>query len=298
MHTLWHGVYPALTTPFTESDSVDFQMFEKNMEAQIAAGAEGLVLGGTLGEASSLLNEEKYELVRFCVEKSAGRVPVVMNIAEQTTRAAVAAAQEAERCGASGLMLLPPMRYKADDRETLEYFRAVAGATPLPIMIYNNPVDYKILVTLEMFDVMVDWPTIQAVKESTRDVSNVTRMLNRFGDRFKILCGVDTLALESLLLGAHGWVAGLVDAFPRETVAIYRHAQAGRVAEARRLYQWFLPLLELDIHPKLVQYIKLAELATGLGTEHVRAPRLKLEEYERAQVWNVIQEALAKRPAL
>lgn len=165
-------------------------------------------------------------------------------------------------------------------------------------MIYNNPVDYKILVTLEMFDVMVDWPTIQAVKESTRDVSNVTRMLNRFGDRFKILCGVDTLALESLLLGAHGWVAGLVDAFPRETVAIFRHAQAGRVAEARRLYQWFLPLLELDIHPKLVQYIKLAEVATGLGTEHVRAPRLKLEEIERAQVWNVIQEALAKRPVL
>jgi len=296
MHTLWHGVYPALTTPFTESDSVDFKMFEKNMEAQIAAGAEGLVLGGTLGEASSLLKEEKYDLVHFCVEKAAGRVPVVMNIAEQTTRAAVDAAQEAERRGASGLMLLPPMRYKADDRETLEYFRAVAEATLLPIMIYNNPVDYKILVTLEMFDVMVDWPTVQAVKESTRDVSNVTRMLNRFGDRFKILCGVDTLALESLLLGAHGWVAGLVDAFPRETVAIYRHAKADRVEEARRLYQWFLPLLELDIHPKLVQYIKLAEVATGLGTENVRAPRLKLEGIEREQVWNVIQKALAKRP--
>jgi len=221
---------------------------------------------------------------------------VVLNIAEQTTRAAVSAAQEAERCGASGLMLLPPMRYKADDRETLEYFRAVSEATPLPIMIYNNPVDYKILVTLEMFDVMTDWPSIQAVKESTRDVSNVTRMLNRFGDRFKILCGVDTLALESLLLGAHGWVAGLVDAFPRETVAIFRHAKAGQLEEARRLYQWFLPLLELDIHPKLVQYIKLAEVATGLGTENVRAPRLKLEGIERDQVWNVIQDALARRP--
>jgi dihydrodipicolinate synthase/N-acetylneuraminate lyase len=268
------------------------------MEAQIAAGANGLVLGGTLGEASSLLNEEKYELVRFIVEKAAGRVPVIMNIAEQTTRAAVAAAQEAQRCGASGLMLLPPMRYKADDRETLEYFRAVAEATPLPIMIYNNPVDYKILVTLEMFDVMADWPTIQAVKESTRDVSNVTRMLNRFGDRFKILCGVDTLALESLLLGAHGWVAGLVDAFPRETVAIFRLAQAGKLEEARRIYQWFLPLLELDIHPKLVQYIKLAEVATGLGTEYVRAPRLVLEGGEREQVWGVIQDALAKRPIL
>lgn len=298
MASLWHGVYPALTTPFTKSDELDFQSFEKNMEAQIAAGANGLVLGGTLGEASSLLNEEKYELVRFTVEKAAGRVPVIMNIAEQTTRAAVAAAQEAQRCGASGLMLLPPMRYKADDRETLEYFRAVAEATPLPIMIYNNPVDYKILVTLEMFDVMADWPTIQAVKESTRDVSNVTRMLNRFGDRFKILCGVDTLALESLLLGAHGWVAGLVDAFPRETVAIFRLAQAGKLEEARRIYQWFLPLLELDIHPKLVQYIKLAEVATGLGTEYVRAPRLVLEGGEREQVWGVIQDALAKRPIL
>lgn len=296
MLPLWQGVYPALTTPFTDTDSVDYQTFEKSMEAQIAAGVHGLVLGGTLGEASSLLNEEKYDLVRFTVEKAAGRVPVVMNIAEQTTRAAVSAAEQARRCGASGLMLLPPMRYKADDRETLAYFRAVADATPLPIMIYNNPVDYKILVTLDMFEVMTSWPTIQAVKESTRDVSNVTRMLNRFGDRFKILCGVDTLALESLLLGAHGWVAGLVDAFPAETVAIFRHAQAGQVEEARRLYQWFLPLLELDIHPKLVQYIKLAEVATGLGTEHVRAPRLVLEGEEREQIWKIIQDALAKRP--
>jgi 4-hydroxy-tetrahydrodipicolinate synthase len=298
MQVNWQGVYPALTTPFTESDSIDFQMFEQNLRAQLDAGVDGVVLGGTLGEASSLLNEEKYDLVRFAVEKAAGRVPVVMNIAEQTTRAAVAAAHEAERCGANGLMLLPPMRYKADDRETLAYFRAVADATPLPIMIYNNPVDYKILVTLEMFDAMAEWPTVRAVKESTRDVSNVTRMLNRFGDRFKILCGVDTLALESLLLGAHGWVAGLVDAFPRETVAIYRLAQAGKVAEARRIYQWFLPLLELDIHPKLVQYIKLAEVATGLGTEHVRAPRLPLEGAERAEVWRVIEDALAKRPSV
>lgn len=296
MNPLWHGVYPALTTPFTENDSIDFPVFALNMEAQLAAGASGLILGGTLGEASSLLNEEKYELVRFTVENAAGRVPVIMNIAEQTTRAAVAAAEEAQRCGAAGLMLLPPMRYKADDRETLAYFRAVADATPLPIMIYNNPVDYKILVTLDMFETMADWPTIQAVKESTRDVTNITRMINRFGDRFKILCGVDTLALESLLLGAHGWVAGLVDAFPKETMAIYQLAKAGKVEEARRIYQWFMPLLELDIHPKLVQYIKLAEVATGLGTEHVRAPRLPLEGEERAQVWGIIQRALAGRP--
>ena len=292
----WQGVYPALTTPFTTTDTLDYQIFEKNLEAQLAAGVDGVVVGGTLGEASSLLNEEKYDLVRFTVEKAAGRVPVVMNIAEQTTRAAVEAAREAESCGANGLMLLPPMRYNADARETLAYFKAIAESTPLPIMIYNNPVDYKILVTLDMFETMTTWATVQAVKESTRDVSNVTRMLNRFGDRFKILTGVDTIALESLMLGAHGWVAGLVDAFPRETVAIYRLAKAGRFGEAAEIYRWFLPVLELDIHPKLVQYIKLAQVATGLGTEPVRAPRLPLEGAERERVWKVIQDALAVRP--
>lgn len=292
----WQGVYPALTTPFSaDGESVDYAVFEKNLHAQLDAGVDGVVLGGTLGEASSLLNEEKYDLVRFTVEKVAGRVPVVMNIAEQTTRAAVAAAREAERSGAAGLMLLPPMRYKADDWETLSYFRAVAEATMLPIMIYNNPVDYKILVTLDMFEAMIDWPTVQAVKESTRDVSNVTRMINRFGNRFKILCGVDTLALESLFMGAHGWVAGLVDAFPQETVAIFRLAKAGRHEEALKIYRWFLPLLELDIHPKLVQYIKLAQAEVGLGTEHVRAPRLALEGAEREAVLAVIRKALAER---
>lgn len=296
MKPLWQGVYPALTTPFTANDEIDFPVFEKNLFAQMDAGVDAVVLGGTLGEASSLLNEEKYSLVRFTVEKVAGRLPVIMNIAEQATRAAVEAAREAERCGANGLMLLPPMRYNADSRETLAYFRAVSEATELPIMIYNNPIDYKILVTLDMFEVMADWPAIQAVKESTRDVSNVTRMINRFGDRFKILCGVDTIALESLLLGADGWVAGLVDAFPRETVAIYKLAKEKRFSEAAAIYRWFLPLLELDIHPKLVQYIKLAQTATGLGTEHVRAPRLPLESAERERVWKIIQDALAVRP--
>lgn len=295
MEITWEGVYPALTTPFTAHDEIDYPVFERNLNAQMAAGVHGVILGGTLGEASSLLNDEKYDLVRFTVEKTASRIPVIMNIAEQTTRGAVAAALEAERCGASGLMLLPPMRYNADARETLAYFRAVADATPLPVMIYNNPVDYKILVTLDMFAEMASWPTIRAVKESTRDVTNVTRMLNRFGDRFKILCGVDTLALESLLLGAHGWVAGLVDAFPEETVTIYKMAKNGQVAGAAALYRWFMPLLELDIHPKLVQYIKLAEVATGLGTEHVRAPRLPLEGEERERVWKIIQDAISTR---
>jgi 4-hydroxy-tetrahydrodipicolinate synthase len=295
---LWQGVYPALTTPFTAGDAVDYAVFDQNLQAQLAAGVDGVILGGTLGEASSLRNSEKYALVAHCVAQVAGRVPVVMNIAEQTTSAAMAAAMEAERLGASGLMLLPPMRYKADDRETLAYFRAVEQCCGLPIMIYNNPVDYKIEVTLDMFEVMADWPGIQAVKESTRDVTNVTRMYNRFGERFKILCGVDTLALESLLMGAHGWVAGLVDAFPQETVAIYRLAKAGRVAEALAIYRWFMPLLELDIHPKLVQYIKLAQTATGIGTAQVRAPRLPLEGAEADRVWATIQAALAKRPVL
>lgn len=298
MEFQWQGVFPALTTPFLPDDTIDFEVFRQNLEAQLESGVQGVILGGTLGEASSLQNEEKYALVQFCVEQVSGRVPVIMNIAEQTTRGAVEAAREALRRGASGLMLLPPMRYAADQRETLAYFEAVAHATHLPVMIYNNPVDYKILVTLDMFEEMASWPTIQAVKESTRDVSNVTRMINRFGERFSILCGVDTLALESLLMGAHGWVAGLVDAFPKETVAIYQLAKSGKIQEALDIYRWFLPLLELDIHPKLVQYIKLAEVATGLGTERVRAPRLPLDPAERGHIWGIIQDALKNRPKL
>jgi 4-hydroxy-tetrahydrodipicolinate synthase len=195
-------------------------------------------------------------------------------------------------------MLLPPMRYKADDRETVEYFKAVAGNTSLPIMIYNNPVDYKIMVTLDMFEELSTVPNINAVKESTRDVSNVTRMINRFGDRYKVLCGVDPLAMESLCMGADGWVAGLVDAFPKETVAIYRLVKAGYYQEALKIYRWFLPVLELDIHPKLVQYIKLAASLTGISSENVRAPRLTLEGKEREFVISVVMDALKTRPEL
>ncbi|MCY1531888.1 4-hydroxy-tetrahydrodipicolinate synthase [compost metagenome] len=207
-------------------------------------------------------------------------------------------ARQAGQGGADGLMLLPPLRYKADDKETLAYFKAVARATHLPIMIYNNPVDYGIRVTLSMFEELAAFENIQAVKESTREVSNVTKMINRFGDRFKILCGVDPLAFECLTLGAHGWVAGLVDAFPAETVAIYRLVKAGRYAEALTIYRWFLPILELDIHPKLIQYIKLTAAATGIGSEYVRAPRLVLKGSERDEVLDIIHNGLAKRPEL
>ena len=293
----WKGVYPAVLTPFKEDETIDFGMFKTNIEAQLEAGVDGIVLGGSLGEASTLVKDEKKELLLF-TKDFVERVPVILNIAEQSTRYAVAAAEEAEANGADGLMLLPPMRYNADARETVMFFKTIARHTSLPIMIYNNPADYKITVTLDMFEQMAAVPNIQAVKESTRDVSNVTRMINRFDDRFKILTGVDPLALESLCAGADGWVAGLVGAFPKETVAIYRLIKAGYYAEALKIYRWFLPVLDLDIHPKLVQYIKLAATLTGISTEHVRAPRLPLEGEERARVTAIIEEALDNRPAL
>ena len=294
----WKGVMPAVTTKFTDDDQLDLKTFELNINAQLAAGVHGIVLGGTLGEASTLSDDEKRTLTRTTVSIVKEKVPVLINIAEQTTKGAIEAAHKAEEDGASGLMMLPPMRYKAGDRETVEYFKAVANNTSLPIMVYNNPVDYKIEVTLDMFEDLLKCDNIEAVKESTRDISNVTRIKNRFGDRLKIMTGVDTLALESLLMGADGWIAGLVDAFPEETVAIYELQRVGRIKEALEIYRWFLPLLELDINPKLVQNIKLAEVATGIGTENVRPPRLPLHGEERAHVLQIIENGVKTRPEL
>lgn len=294
----WKGVFPAIITPFTADDRLDLPLFEKNLGAQITAGIDGVILGGTLGESSVLTQEEKASLTACALDKAAGRIPVVMNIAEGATREAVRAATEAEKSGVQGLMLLPPMRYAADAEETVTFLRAVAEATALPVMIYNNPVDYKTLISPDMFEALAATPNITAVKDSTRDVTNVTRMRNRFGERYRILCGVDTLALESLLAGADGWVGGLVDAFPAETVALCRLALAGRVAEAVAIHRWFLPLLELDLHPKLVQYIKLAATRTGIGSEYVRPPRLPLTGEERIRILGLVDEAIRSRPAL
>jgi 4-hydroxy-tetrahydrodipicolinate synthase len=294
----WKGVFPALTTKFTASDDLDLPLFEKNLQAQLAAGVEGIILGGTLGEASVLSTDEKEKLVKFAVEKVAGKVPVVINIAEGSTKEAIRQGELAKAWGAVGLMILPPMRYKSDHRETVTYFRTFAASTDLPIMIYNNPVDYKIDVTPDMFDDLQSSKNITAIKESTRDVTNITRLINRFGDRYKILCGVDTLAMEELVLGADGLVAGLVCAFPAETVAIYKLVKAGKIAEATKIYRWFMPLLELDIHPKLVQYIKLAEAQVGIGSEYVRAPRLALVGEERERILKVINDGIAARPSL
>ena len=294
----WEGVMPAVTTKFTNNDELDFEMFNKNIVTQLDAGVSGIVLGGTLGEASTLTRIEKSTLIKNTVEIVENKIPVLMNIAEQSTSEAIVSVQNAEKDGASGLMILPPMRYKASDKETVAYFKSVAKSTTLPIMIYNNPIDYKIEVTLDMFDELLQCDNIQAVKESTRDISNVTRIINCFGERLKIMTGVDTIALESLLMGAHGWVAGLVDAFPKETVAIYKLQKAGSINEALEIYRWFLPLLELDINSKLVQNIKLAEMYTGIGTENVRLPRLPLIGDERKKVIKIIESSLETRPDL
>jgi len=298
----WKGVFPALTTKFTSDDKLDLPLFEKNLLYQVEANVNGIILGGTLGEASVLTQAEKETLVKFAIEKlrtiDGEYRSVILNIAEGSTREALKQASLAKEWGVDGLMILPPMRYKSDHRETVTYFKTIADSTDLPIMIYNNPVDYKIEVTLDMFDELQDCENIQAVKESTRDVTNVTRMINRFGERYKILCGVDTLAMEELCLGAHGWVAGLVCAFPLETVFIYERIAEGNPAVALPVYRWFTPLLELDIHPKLVQYIKLAESEVGLGSEYVRAPRLRIEGEERERILNIIRDGIRNRPAL
>ncbi|MCB9330899.1 MAG: dihydrodipicolinate synthase family protein [Lewinellaceae bacterium] len=298
MQPTWNGVYPAVTTQFKENGELDLPAFKHNLKAQLEAGVHGFIIGGSLGESSTLTHDERVILLSQAKEVASGKIPVLLNIAEGSTQQAIMLARRAQDNGADGLMVLPPMMYRPTDAETVAYFRTVAQSTDLPILIYNNPVDYKVEVTPDMFEELLQLENIQAVKESTRDTSNVTRLYNRFGERLKILCGVDTLALEELLMGAHGWVAGLVDAFPRETVAIYTLAKAGRVEDARAIFRWFLPILELDISPQLVQNIKLAELMTGMGTEHVRPPRRKLAGAERERVRQIIQRGLDTRPKL
>ncbi|MCB0534137.1 MAG: dihydrodipicolinate synthase family protein [Saprospiraceae bacterium] len=298
MQPTWNGVYPAVTTQFKENGELDLPAFKHNLKAQLEAGVHGFIIGGSLGESSTLTHDERVILLSQAKEVASGKIPVLLNIAEGSTQQAIMLARRAQDNGADGLMVLPPMMYRPTDAETVAYFRTVAQSTDLPILIYNNPVDYKVEVTPDMFEELLQLENIQAVKESTRDTSNVTRLYNRFGERLKILCGVDTLALEELLMGAHGWVAGLVDAFPRETVAIYTLAKAGRVEDARAIFRWFLPILELDISPQLVQNIKLAELMTGMGTEHVRPPRMKLAGAERERVRQIIQRGLDTRPKL
>ena len=294
----WKGVMPAITTKFNSKNQLDLNLFNKNLSFQIDSGVDAIVLAGSLGEASTLSQKEKNILTDNTVQLVEGRVPIVVNIAEQTTHEAIKCAEDAEKFGAQGLMVLPPMRYKSGRNETIDYFKSLANSTSLPIMIYNNPVDYVIEVTLDMFNELLKCKNIKAVKESTRDISNITRLKNSFGSRLKIMTGVDTIALESLLMGADGWIAGLVCAFPQETVAIYKLQKIGKIKEAIEIYRWFLPLLELDINPKLVQNIKLAESILKIGSEYVRLPRKPLSGTERENVLNIINVGIKNRPDL
>ena len=294
----WSGVMPAITTKFSSDDKLDLGLFNKNLDFQLQAGIDAIVLGGSLGEASTLTQDEKNILTQNTVDFVSNKIPVIVNIAEQSTKDALKSVKCAEKFGASGLMVLPPMRYKSGQKETVEYFEAIANSTDLPIMIYNNPVDYGIEVTIDMFEKLLKCDNIKAVKESTRDISNVTRLKNAYGSRLKIMTGVDTIALESLLMGADGWIAGLVCAFPEETVAVYKLQSQNKIKEAIEIYRWFLPLLELDINPKLVQNIKLAETILGIGSENVRLPRKPLSGKERENVLEIINTGIKNRPDL
>ncbi|HXR79434.1 MAG TPA: dihydrodipicolinate synthase family protein [Saprospiraceae bacterium] len=294
----WSGVYPAVTTKFTQDGRLDLEAFIQAISHQVNAGIDGIIIGGSLGESSTITHDERIVMLSAVLDTFKLKVPVLINIAEGSTLRAIELAQRAESSGADGLMVLPPMMYKPTDTEVVDFFRDIAANTSLPILVYNNPVDYKIEVTPDMFDTLLRQDNIQAVKESTRDLANVTRFINRFGDRLKVLTGVDTIAIEALIMGAHGWVAGLVNAFPAETVAISQLVKAGRIEEARAIHRWFLPLLELDISPQLVQNIKLAESMTGLGTEFVRSPRLMLQGEERERVRQIISRSIANRPQL
>jgi 1-pyrroline-4-hydroxy-2-carboxylate deaminase len=298
MKPLWTGVYPAVTTNFLEDQSLDFQTFENNINEQIKAGVHGIIVCGSLGENGTLSTDEKLALLASAKKTIAGRVPLIMTVAECVTAEAVSFVKTVEQEGGDGLMMLPPMRYASDDRETLHYLHKVADATDLPVMAYNNPVAYKTFLSVPMFRDLAQNQHFESMKESTGDIRYMTDIINEFGGRFKILSGVDDLAFESLVMGADGWVAGLVCGFPRETVVIYELVKQGRIQEAREIYRWFFPLLHLDIGNKFVQNIKLAEVAVGMGTEMVREPRLPLVGEERQAVMDVIEKALRNRPTL
>jgi len=298
MRPNWRGVFPAITTQFHGDCSLNIEATARHLETMIQAGIHGVVLLGTVGENTALEYEEKLTVVREMKAAARGRIPVLTGVAEYTTALGCRYARDAERIGVDGLMVLPGMVYKSDERETIAHFRAIAGATGLPILIYNNPVSYGVDVPPSAFARLADVANIVAIKESSENVRRVTDLINTVGDRFILFAGVDDLVLESVLLGVQGWVSGLVNAFPNENRALWDLATSGRWEEARALYRWYTPLLHLDTRVKLVQCIKLAMAETRLGSEMVRPPRLPLAGAERDEVLEIIRHAVATRPAL
>ncbi len=294
----WRGVYSAITTKLDGDQEVDLVAVQADVRFQIEGGVDAVICCGSLGEASTLAADEKIAIAAAAKEAAAGRVKVMLTIAEDSTRAAARLAERAAELELDGLMVLPAMRYVSTPRETMTHFRTMAQATDLPIMIYNNPVAYAVDITPAMFAELADEPNFVSMKESSGDVRRITDIVNRLGDRYAIFTGVDDLALESLMLGAVGWVAGLVCAFPKETVAIYRLATKGRYEEAREIYRWFMPLLHLDVSHRFVQNIKVVEgMVRGTSTV-VRAPRLELEGEELERVEEITAAALATQPDL
>lgn len=294
----WQGVFPAVTTQFRQDQTIDFEATERHIEALIASGVTGLVMLGSLGENVTLSPEEKRAVVERAKKTGRGRVAVLSGVSECSTEMACRYARDMERLGIDGLMVLPAMVYKADPRETIAHFRTVARSSGLPILCYNNPIGYGVDLTPPMFAELADEKTLVAIKESSGDVRRITDLHNAVGDRYAIFCGVDDLIVESVMLGAVGWVAGLGLAFPRENQYLWDLATSGQWEKARDIYRWYMPLLHLDTHIKFVQYIKLAIQECGLGAEWVRMPRLPLAGEERERVLAVIRKGIAARPAV
>lgn len=296
MNPNWEGVFPAATTQFKSDEALDIDATLRHVDAMIDAGVHGMIMLGTVGENCSLEFAEKIDLLKATVDHVDGRVPVLTGVAEYTTRLACRYAEAAEKTGVDGLMVLPGMVYKSDPRETIYHFRTVAKASDLPILCYNNPVSYGVDISPEMFDELADEPKFVAIKESSEDCRRITDLKNRCGDRYILFCGVDDLVLESLMLGATGWVSGLVNAFPAENRLLWDLASAGRWEDAVEVYRWYTPLLHLDTHVKLVQYIKLAVQECGYGSERLRAPRMPLVDPERSEILAIIRQAIKTRP--
>jgi len=296
MTVSWRGVLPAACTQFHADFSLDIPGTLKHVDAMLAAGVHGMIMMGSVGENTTLEPSEKCELLKAAVAHIGGKVPVLVGVAEYTTAGACRWAADAQKLGADGLMVLPAMVYKTDARETMAHFRSVAKACDLPIMIYNNPPAYKVDITPEMFAEMADEPKFACIKESSDNPRRITDIINLTGDRYPIFAGVDDLFLECVLLGAVGWISGLVNAFPAENRLIWDLVEAGKWTEARAIYRWYTPLLHLDTHVKLVQYIKLASAECGFGTELTRPPRLPLVGAERKEILGIIRKAIATRP--
>lgn len=291
----WQGVYPAVTTQFNQDDSVNYETTQQMLDNLVKEGVHGIIVNGTVGENCSLRAEEKRKVMQAAREVIDGRVPLLTGVAETTTQFAAEFCQDAEAIGIDGLMVLPGMVYRSTEQEAIYHYRTIAANTGLPIMVYNNPVTYGVDVSIEGMKQLSDVENIVAVKEATEDTRRITELYNAFGNRFTLFGGVDDIALESLMLGAVGWISGLTNVFPKESVAIYNLARQGRYAEALEIWRWFLPLLRLDTIPTLVQCIKFAEQLAGRGSEHVRAPRRPLNGEARAHVARLYDQALSTR---